>query len=236
MKIALLTTDTTHHRYFCWKLQDRFPIDLVLLESRSAKPDFETHHSFEDQRDVYEREELLRGCPQSFDEMTQTCTVETANHPDALSLLSQVNADIGLVFGTGKLQSAAIDAFSLACLNLHGGNPEEYRGLDTHLWAMYHNDFANLVTTLHVVAAAFDTGDIVEQQLLPLTSQTELHQVRAINTNVCVDLCVNTLVKVELEGRFNRRKQTTRGRYYSFMPSALKEECRKKFTRHVGSL
>jgi len=72
VKIALLTTDTTHHRYFCWKLQDRFPIDLVLLESRSAKPGFETHHPFEDQRDVYEREELLRGCPQSFDEMTQT--------------------------------------------------------------------------------------------------------------------------------------------------------------------
>ena len=48
-------------------------------------------------------------------------------------------------------------------INLHGGDPEKYRGLDSHLWSIYHEDWASLVSTLHVVSKDLDAGDSIEK-------------------------------------------------------------------------
>ena len=44
--------------------------------------------------------------------------------------------------------------------NLHGGNPEEFRGLDSHYWSIYHNNF-NLYSCLHKLSYKLDDGDII---------------------------------------------------------------------------
>ena len=125
---------------------------------------------------------------------------------------------------------------SVACLNLHGGNPERYRGLDTHLWAIYHNDFHDLVTTIHHVDADLDTGDIVLQSELRFEPNTQLHQMRAINTKVCINLSLVSLSTFQSIGCLPSRRQVRFGRYYSFMPAVLKEDCVRKFGRYIRNL
>ena len=56
-----------------------------------------------------------------------------------------------------------ISIFENKIFNLHGGDPEKYRGLDSHYWSIYHNDFKSLITTLHKVRPILDTGEIVLQ-------------------------------------------------------------------------
>ena len=79
------------------------------------------------------------------------------------------------------------------------GDPRQYRGLDTHLWAIYHGDFGGLVTCLHHVDLQLDTGDIVDCRPVPIARDMELHELRAANTRVCVELIRSALASGKLK-------------------------------------
>lgn len=236
MKVVLLTTDTTHHAYFAWKLNERFSLQAIVLERWRPSAPFETSHPFEQRRDEYEREVLLAGGPRSCADLESVHLCQRVNDAATVVTLAALRPDVLLVFGTGILEPPAFRAPRLACLNLHGGNPEEYRGLDTHLWTIYHRDFANLVTTLHCVDKGLDTGDIVSQSPLPVQAGTELHQLRAINTRACLDLSLAALKTLDRTGSLAARQQLRRGRYYSHMPASLKQECLTRFRRYTSAL
>jgi methionyl-tRNA formyltransferase len=236
MNVVLLTTDTAHHLHFAWKVRERFPLQAIFLETRSLAAPFDTAHPFEAQRDAYEKETLLSSFSSSYADLAQTMRFASINDAESVAALSRLQPDVAIVFGCGKLNAPVIESPSAACLNLHGGNPEHYRGLDSHLWAIYHGDFDNLVTTLHHVDAALDTGRIVFQDQLELHRNTGLHQLRAINTKSCVKMTLLALSWLDAGGALPCRKQVQRGRYYSFMPAALKEVCLKKFEQHILQL
>jgi methionyl-tRNA formyltransferase len=158
------------------------------------------------------------------------------NEPAAIAGLESVAPEVLLVFGTGRLRPEVFARARVACLNLHGGNPEHYRGLDSHLWAIYHGDWDNLVSTLHHVDPELDTGDIVAQSQIRLDRTSRLPELRAANTQACLDLSLLALESLAARGRVPARRQVQRGRYYSFMPAVLKEECARKFARHVATL
>ena len=236
MKIAILTTDTTHHLYYVWKLAQRYELGAVFLETKALTPPFETGHPFEDLREEYERDVLLEGCASTFDDIVETHRFETVNSDGSISMLKRVAPHVILVFGTGKLLPAVFNSAGIACLNLHGGNPEEYRGLDSHLWAIYHNDFNNIKTSIHVIDGDLDTGDLVGQQELPVGKGNGLHELRSINTKACVSLTLNALNRIDSGDPLGGRKQSKRGRYYSFMPSVLKNVCVRNFDAYVSRL
>lgn len=236
LRIVLLTTNTSHHLYYAWQVRERFPLHAIWLENRSATCPFDTFHPFERERDAYEREVLLRGFSGGWADLAKTHEAGSFNDADTVSALRSLQPEVVLVFGACKLAEPVIRTASVACLNLHGGNPEQYRGLDTHLWTIYHRDFDNLVTTLHHVDANLDTGAIVLQAQLPIDRATHLHELRLINTQVCLDLSLMALEALCARGRLPARRQAQRGRYYSFMPAVLKADCLCKFERHTAAL
>jgi hypothetical protein len=226
MRIAALTTDTPHHTYWAWRLAEAGLLGGVVLERKQLAAPFPTHHPFEDERDDYERETLLRDCPAAIDQMAPTLAADTVNEPDVARWLDRLAPDLLVSFGTGLIAQPLVAAWRGRLLNLHGGDPEEYRGLDTHLWAVYHGDFDGIVTTLHAVDEALDTGAIVERAPVPLPD--ELHQLRAANTAVCVELTLRAA-----GDRSTAIPQRGRGRYYSFMPAVLKDVCLRRWSRRT---
>jgi hypothetical protein len=79
------------------------------------------------------------------------------------------------------------------------------------------------VTTLHAVDAELDTGAIVARGAIPLPD--ELFQLRAANTEICVAL---TLALAQEDPIATPQRE--RGRYYSFMPSVLKDVCLRRWS------
>jgi hypothetical protein len=236
-RLAVLTTDTAHHRYFVEALAPRCEVAGILVEeAASAPPPFAVAHPSDDERDAYERDVLLGGRAAPLEATAPVLAVASVNDGDAVRWLGEQDCDVVVAFGVGLIGAAAIAAVRGELLNLHGGNPEEYRGLDTLLWAVYHRDFANLMTSLHVVAPELDTGDIVGQAAIPLQSGMPIAQLRARNTEVCVDLVSGALATLTATGRLPRRPQLRRGRYYSAMPAVLKDTCVRQFDRHVAGL
>lgn len=236
MSLVILTTDTLHHARFIQQVSARFPITRVFEETTSVSAPFETSHPFENLQDEYEQDIWFSGQNSSIVDFTPVNRFENLNSPKAISELADLSASVVIVFGTRRLKPAMIEAAGSNIFNLHGGNPENYRGLDTHLWAIYHEDFSNLFTTLHTVNEVLDDGRIVASLPVPILPGMELHQMRAANTEVCIQLTLTAIQKFMKIDMFPSRPQKTIGRYYSFMPTSLKELCLSKFQRHTAKL
>ena len=159
MKVAVLTTETPHHAYFVRAVKDAIGTVVVFRETASGpQPPFETHHPFEDERDDYEWKRWFGGRRTKISELAPVRSFRSMNDQEAVAALQSEGADVAIVFGTGVLKAPAIEACPRQIFNLHGGDPEEYRGLDTHLWAIFLRDFGGLVTTLHRLDRGLDTG------------------------------------------------------------------------------
>lgn len=237
MKIAVLTTATSHHAYFVRALAAAGHEVVAFCESAHAPAlPFETHHAFEDERDRYEWELWFGGKPTDIADIAPVNYFASMNDAAAVAALAACRADFVVVFGTGLLRAPLIAACPDRIFNLHGGDPQEYRGLDTHLWAIFHRDFPGLVTTLHRVDAGLDTGDIVAQAPVRLERGMPLHALRAANTQVCVDLVMSAVETLRRDGTVSSHAQSRRGRYYSAMPAVLKGLCKSRFDTHVRGL
>jgi len=236
MRIFILTTETLHHAYFVKCITRAFPVEGAFVETKPLQPPFATHHPFEGLRDEYEAEKWFNGGWPRLSEFVETREFTSVNDPEAISMLLSLKPDLVVVFGTGKLSPEVIATCPEGMLNLHGGDPEHYRGLDTHLWAIYHDDFPGLVTTLHRVNEKLDDGDMLLQTSLELLPRMDIHMVRSVNTEACLKMTLSALDMYTRFGSFITRKQQMKGRYYSFMPAELKEICKRKFAKFTGML
>lgn len=229
MRLAVLTTRTIHHAWFLRELELRLPRALVLEEAPAPSAPFEVAHPFETERDRHELGRWFAG-EAEYAWPTGAERFASLNEPAAAARLEAYRPDMAIVFGTRRLAPELLRAAPLI-LNLHGGDPERYRGLDTHLWAVYHRDRTGLVTALHKVDAGLDTGDIVDMRPIPLRAGMRLHELRAANTELCLDMVLDAAKALGGSGTIAARPQRQRGRYYSHMPACLKDICVTAFER-----
>ena len=236
MKIALLTTDTTHHTYFVQQLSNYYDIEIIVVEQNSLQAPFAIDHSFEDARELYEMETFFNNSTPSLKDFASVFETENANNKKCVDFIKKISPDIIIVFGTGRLKPEIINCCPGSIINLHGGDPEKYRGLDSHLWAIYHEEFQSLITTLHHLNEDLDDGDIILQKPIKLYKSMPIHHLRHHNTDVCIELTICGLDMYKRNNHFISRYQKKRGRYYSFMPLVLKDICVKKFNKYVEHL
>ena len=236
MKIVVLTSETLHHTYFVQELNKSFPVESVLVEQNIVAAPSGTHHPFEDTREDYEQRAFFQNKHLHLKDVANTCDVSTVNEPTSIALLKKIAPAVMIVFGTGMIYREVIQICPNGIINLHGGDPEEYRGLDTHLWAIYHRDFNGLVTTLHHVNEKLDDGQIILQSAIPVRRGMQLYELRRYNTEICIDMAISALDMFKRWGHTICRPQHKKGRYYSFMPSLLKEICQVRFKEYSDEL
>ncbi len=229
MRLAVLTTQTSHHAHFVRALARDFDLVGVLDETTGLKAPFPTAHPFETERDRYERDLWFGGKRAGIADFAPCFRHSSLNTDAAANDLERLRADVAVVFGTGKLKGRVLTAGDGLLVNLHGGNPETHRGLDTHLWSIYHDTPEGLAACLHDVAPELDAGAIHGMKAIPLPRGMKLHQLRAANTDVCIELTRDLLDRVRRGDQPQPRAQLSRGAYFSFMPAELKSVCVAKF-------
>jgi methionyl-tRNA formyltransferase len=236
MKIVILTTETLHHTFLVREINKVFQLEMVFVETASVSSPFEVYHSFEREREIYEKKVFFDGEDVSLVDVAPVKHVGSINDSETIRKLSKLRPEIIVVFGTGRIHDSIIRICPDGIINLHGGDPEKYRGLDTHLWAIYNKDFASLITTIHHLNRELDDGKIIMQSSINITPSTLLYQLRRYNTDICIDLTMSAIDMYKRHGYFISRIQREKGRYYSFMPTALKEICVKRFAKYTESL
>lgn len=236
MRIVVLTTETLHHAYFVRELAACGHDVLCLLEQRSLSAPYEAAHPFEAERDDDERSAWFGGRGARIADFAASHEFVDINTSECIGKLAAFSPDLVVTFGTGRLKADIIVRCGDRLVNLHGGDPEHYRGLDTHLWAIWHKDFSGLSTCLHRVTIGLDAGDIVACLPLDLCRAMPLYQLRRANTETCLRLVLMGVLQIEALGHLVSRAQRGAGRYYSFMPSALKGVCVDRFARYTDTL
>lgn len=231
MKLLILTTQTIHHTKFVQEIAALWPKTKAVIETRTLVAPFDTAHNYLEKQDAYERANWFSGDNLCVLDVVDTLTVENINDSKTLDLIKEFSPDLIIVFGTGKILTDIINLVPGRIINLHGGDPEQYRGLDTHLWAIYHGQPEQLITCLHDVAPDLDTGAVIGKMQIPLHQNMELFHLRTANTDCCIRLVLDAVDNFKEQGDLSATPQVQKGRYYSFMPTVLKDICVKKFRK-----
>ena len=236
MRLVVLTTGSVRRRYFVNALQNVFPVTQVFVETRKLGTPFETAHPLDDACRNHENEVWFAGAAPDFDQVADVEVFDSFNDSKAVRSIAATKPNVVLVFGAGLLRPPVLDICPNGCVNLHSGDPESYRGLDCHLWAVYHGDFAALVTSLHRIAPEIDAGDIVTKRPVTPTPGMGLHELRRAHTEGCLEVVKEALTDFAATGAFQATPQNRHGRYYSFMPAVMKDQCIRRFERHTAML
>lgn len=236
MKIVVMTTETTHHSYFVQTLKKKYDVNFTFIENIDTSSEKISKLPFEIERDSYEKNIWLRGNYQKIKSLGPSLVVRNINDTKVYKKLLEINPNIIIVFGTKKLDFKIVNTFRNVLWNLHGGNPEMYRGLDSHLWTIYEENFKELKTCIHRVDLTLDTGEIFNMLPLPITKKTHLYNLRAINTEICLKLSYQLIEQLINKGEITSRKQNKKGKYFSSIPIIKKEECVTKFINYVENL
>ena len=227
MRILILTTETPHHIFFIKQLMIFNPI--VICE-KSSKIKKEYDHKFYTKRLNIEKKIWFPNNYPKLEEVVKTYYTKDVNSEYSNQLIEKINPEITICFGTRILKKELVVKFKKKIFNLHGGNLEEYRGLDSHLWATYHKDINGLVTCLHLLTEKVDCGPIISESRIPLKNIDKLEKLQIANTEICVRLTIN-LINTFNNKKIKLKKLKKFGRYYSKIPSCLIEKCQKNFVK-----
>ncbi|WP_353427846.1 hypothetical protein NHB34_01700 [Polynucleobacter sp. MWH-UH19D] len=232
-KIVILTTETIHHAFFVKELSSSFgEISVYCEKSKGNLFPFKTSHPFEIRRDEFELNKWFFGKKISIADIALVKSFDSLNSPQAIEALSKEEAVVVIAFGVGRLGKEIINLFPGKIFNLHGGDPALYRGLDSHLWAIYHHDFSSLVTTLHRLDLELDTGNIVMQGDIKISRGMAIESLRSVNTELCITMALTLIDCASKLREVPSRKLLHLGRYYSAMPTELKEICVGRFEQY----
>ncbi|MBI89841.1 MAG: formyl transferase [Candidatus Marinimicrobia bacterium] len=234
-KVVVLSSDTTHHRYFInFLIQKGIEFDSIIFETQHVNAPFAVSPFFEDKEEHFEKSNFFININYSLPE-NLVVDVETVNSSKAIEIFDTLKPDIGIVFGTGKINKKVLGMFKDGLINVHRGIAQYYRGLDSDLWAIYHRDYKNIGVTIHMVDSELDTGEILYQENILMHKGMKTHQLRYYTTKIATDLIYKSILDYFSSG-FKSYPQEKRGRYYSFMPLVLKRIVNKRFNSFCENL
>lgn len=234
MKILILSTNTNHHNYYISQIHKKFNDTSVIFETETVIPTYDIFHQYENLRDSFEKELWninINNYFKNHDKMIFYC--KNINEKKVFDFINNKKFDVCLVFGTRRIDKKLISILPNYSFNLHGGDPQFYRGLDSHLWSIWHNDINGIKACIHKLRINLDTGEIFQLKSIKLDKIDNLYQLRSRCTNLFVEMSLELLNIINKKKDFKLINQKKIGRYYSFMPSALKNECVKIFTHII---
>lgn len=248
LRIAILTTDTPHHRYFLRRMQGELPsgsrIVLNLFEEkpypwrrnarrhlRETFPDLWRGLAlnpywqpawFGARQAAFEERHFFPDGDRSLPDAFPTHRVRSVNDADAIDLLRTARPDIALVYGTGVIRARMFGLPPLGTVNAHGGLLPGYRGLDTNLWAIHEGRPEDMAVTLHFMDDDIDTGAVILQEHLQPVPGLCLTSLRYHTTLVCCRLFADLIRRADRGPLAARAQEVGRSRYFGPMPALLK--------------
>jgi folate-dependent phosphoribosylglycinamide formyltransferase PurN len=97
--------------------------------------------------------------------------INSVNSPECNSLIKKINPELILVNGTRIISKEVLESAKVKFLNIHAGITPKYRNVHGGYWAIVNNDLGNCGVTVHLVDKGIDTGNIIYQQVIPVSEK-----------------------------------------------------------------
>lgn len=260
MRLAVLTTDTLHHRYFLQQLARGLPkgVEIVLnvfeekpypwdrLARRHLRrslpnlwrglalnPYFQSRSMARAQA-AFEEANFFPDGNHQLPDTLNTAQVHSVNDDNTAAQLNDARPDLLLVYGTGKIYPHAFERPPLGAINAHGGLLPGYRGLDTNLWAALEGHPDDMAISIHQVDAELDTGAVHFVRRLGPIPGLSLANLRYHTTLLCTEMFMEVVQRIN-NGSAKSTEQQVAGRYYGPMPVLLKRKVDRILRRYAAS-
>ena len=86
---------------------------------------------------------------------------------------------------------------------------------------------------MHEVNKTFDSGGVIYKKKLTFNRKTNICNLRLISTDICLLLSKRIIKQFLSHKKYKVKSQIKKGRYYSAMPSVLKQICINNFNNYV---
>lgn len=160
----------------------------------------------------------------------------------SLALMAAAQPDLGITWGTGILAPAVFELPRLGTINFHQGHTPYYRGGPSVFWELFNGEL-QVGLTIHHVVAAVDAGDVVLQELVPLTYDYDrfgtrfeefLDEFRVTLRSRGAELLVEALRRIA-EGTATRQRQDiSLGRRYKLPTRTEQDELRRRLRARIA--
>lgn len=244
LSIAVLTTDTLHHRYFLQEFSDSIsPFGQVVLSvfeekqypwEGNAKKWFRKRfpniwnglifnpylqpRCFRLRENNYERSRFFPDGQTGLPDGIPCISVSSVNNEETRSALHQMAPDLIYVYGTGLVRPETFNLSSLCTVNAHGGKIPGYRGLDTNLWAVLEGHPEDMTVTLHEVDESLDTGSVFLERSIGTPPDLSIYSLRYYTTLIAVEM-FTTLTHMFHQGTaYPTPQDNVHSLYYGRMP------------------
>jgi methionyl-tRNA formyltransferase len=97
--------------------------------------------------------------------------VSSVNSDECLQTLQTLQPELVIVHGTRVISKKILQQIPAIFINIHAGITPRYRGSHGAYWALVNDDAENCGVTVHLVDAGIDTGNILAQKIIPVTSR-----------------------------------------------------------------
>ena len=220
MKILILSTQTKHHTYFINKIAELHDICGIIYERKVLKKDYPTGPFYDNLADKFEDKFFENEVPNdlSDDLKKKIVEVHSVNNKHLQKYIKSMSPDLIITFGTGIVKPYIFNTAKWGTINIHRGQIDKYRGLDSDLWAIKNEDFDNIGVAIHYVDEDLDTGDVLSTGKDSLTKVYEIYHLKYHTTILATNMMLNVLEKFQYEnGKIEGEKQTEFGEYYTAM-------------------
>lgn len=172
MKLGVLTSIETRHRYFANRLCAAFDVVAVGYEQVDYSPacvdtgDLSARDAAIVENHFAERgrqEEKFFGSQSAPVACRMVHEIEpgTLNTEETLQFLLSAGVDALAVFGTNLVKALLLDRWAGRMLNLHLGLSPYYRGTGTNFYPLLNEEPEYVGATIHLLDAGIDSGPIV---------------------------------------------------------------------------
>lgn len=235
MKIAILSTDTNHHKYFINSIEkENIKISKYIFETTFVKSKFKKHNFFTKEENDFEKKNFFKNVSSKL-KNKKLIKVKNINSKSSQKILKKNKFDIGIVFGCRKIKQEVIEVFKHGLINIHRGVINKYRGLESDLWALFFEDFNNIGVCLHFINNDLDKGDIIVQKKFKILKDMQFYHIRYYTTILATNMIID-LIKKKFKKLKQAKKQKKFGNYFSFMPYHKKKKAKINFDRYIKKL
>jgi folate-dependent phosphoribosylglycinamide formyltransferase PurN len=189
MRIGILTSIETRHRYFANALQAACEVSAICYQetgyvpasTAAAEIDDSTaacvKHHFEERR---RQEEIYFShnagpVPEGSDIGVRRVDKLTLNTPATLQFLRNHGVEAVVVYGTGLIKEPLLSHYAGRLINMHLGLSPYYRGTATNFYPLLNDEPEYVGATIHAIDAGIDSGPIYRHARPDITADDMPH-------------------------------------------------------------
>jgi len=242
MKVVIFSSETKHHSHFINSLAPLCDIRAIYYETRHLTKPYPTGPFFADEEDAFEDrffDPALGGVEAELphDLAARVHVVEDVNAAAVIEAVRSFIPDLGISYGIGLAKPELFEVPAFGTINVHRGIAEDYRGLDSDLWAVLEGRFDKIGVTIHYMDADLDTGDILAQETVAIEAGDEIFHLRYKTGLVATRLVANSVRAFAAKGKpLQGTVQKVPGPYYTAMSLADKLRAKARFDAYQKEL